>query len=397
MRRAFILLSIMLLLAYAGHGQERFYNLVEGWSNNHSFEYDNGYGALGLEIVGSPFDHRFVFDALDFEGISLNQSYFFVDSLESTSFRSNSSSNVQELESKLLIASYIGNNSAFRLYGSLFEYTLPDGPIELIATYDFDLFNQLVAVVSKNDSTLLIGGYLSDNEGYRRALIMDTDMEGDVRWTFESACGIYCLSRIQQVLPLSDGSIGVLFYEFDANLPTWEETKRSVLLKLSAEGEEEWRTYLGDWEDYRIDPGGIVEVDGEIIVSYTDTDIWDEDEGPQGQYVTYIPNTIHLAYFDLEGVLVNEVSLLDQIPNGISMPGRYKYELSQMQLLDDDNLLLTGTTRFGAFLLKTAVAGDVFWSREHMYVPFNPNANEQDNYIYHALPTSDGGFLCTGE
>jgi hypothetical protein len=186
----------------------------------------------------------------------------------------------------------------------------------------------------------------------------------------------------------------VLFYEFDANLPTWEETKRSVLLKLSAEGEEEWRTYLGDWEDYRIDPGGIVEVGGEIIVSYTDTDYWDDGSG---QYEYYSSNTVHLVHYDLDGALLDEVSLLDEIPNSVLSPGRHRYEISQMQLLDDGNLLITGTTNVGALLIKTTVASEVIWDREHFYLPLNLNVDEQDNYIYHALPTSDGGFLCTGE
>jgi len=72
--------------------------------------------------------------------------------------------------------------------------------------------------------------------------------------------------------------------------------------------------------------------------------------------------------------------------------------MTQMQVLLDGNLLISGYSKLRSQLIKLTPSGEIIWHRTHTPFPLQPEnfGFHEYTHILHSLPTSDGGFLCTG-
>ncbi len=388
-----LIISFMFLACTQLHGQERFYNFVEGWINNYSVEFEDSYWTLGLSLEGGSSEHNHIYYRLALDGTPIDSSYFGVDSLYTTTLFPYSSSSATMTDDAIIIAGYGGNVAGENTsYGILYSHDFLS-QTSIVQSYSESSFTTLDFITQINDSTYLVSGTNSDNGGFNELFIFDLDIIGSIRWEFSENCGLWCESKAVDIEILSDGALAVLYYEYDDSFPTYEETLRTVLLKLNAEGEELWRRYPGDWEGNHIDPGGIVEVDGEILISYTDPYFYNADD----QWDFNDSGSVHLARYDLDGNFISEIDYMNDMYNNLDS-ARVLFDVSQMQRLDDGNILISGSTGPGGLMMKIDPNGDLLWFREHLWHPLEVDGGfSQDTWLYHVLPTSDGGFLGTGE
>jgi hypothetical protein len=374
--------------------QSTFFNLIEGWVNNFSIEEDEGYLSLGLNSLDAgPSNHGFQYNYITFTGEEMNSLTFVVDSVETTSSFGMSQMAVK-VNNKILRTGSIGFSSTLRVYGALFSYDLNSQETDLSHIYDASLNNQLYTIALKNDSSLLLGGQISNNAGTTSLFLHETDLSGEPRWTYTTECGNNCFNYAEHILPLDNGNTVLLYREWDYAIGN-QDKERAVLVMIDPLGEELWRAYPGNDEEYKILPGGVLEQDGELLVCFTDPYLYEAN----GDWVAYFESSVYFENYDFSGELAGSFNLLGQIPDGSAeeLPILF-YDITQMQFLSDGNILLSGFTGIHGNLIKMTPTGEVLWFREFTPFPLqpdNPNFYEYTR-ILHTLPTSDGGFLCTG-
>jgi hypothetical protein len=377
-------------------GQTTFFNFVEGWVNSYSVEDSNGYLLLGLkDLGGGSTSHSLLYNQISLNGNFLDSWELNIDSVETTTTDLGSQIAI-EIENELLIVSYFGNPSDGSANGGVFSYGIGSGLWDNLFTIDNELFTSLFCIEVSSDNMLLLAGFNQDVDFNVDLHLYKTNLEGLFLWEFISECGQSCRSYPQQILPLDNGNTVLLFREWDLSYPFYHDRERAVLVMIDPEGEELWRVYPGNYEDYKIIPGGVLEVDGELLVSFTDPRYYDDN----GEWLTNWEGTLFFERYSISGDLLDDFDFSGMIPNG-SAPGfpELGYQITQMQSLDDGNILVSGHTFFKGFLLKMTPEGTIIWFRIFTARPFPEDIPEfyQYTHFHHTLPTSDGGYLCTGE
>ena len=377
------------------NAQSTFFNFVDGWRNNHSIELEDSYLLMGLDAVPNSATHFFQYNEIDYEGNVVNQYSYIVDSVETTSTYGQPQLAVR-IDNSVYISSLLGFFSPSRSYGALFKFDLATQQIELLHLYDELQLTMLHCIEQKNDSSLLIGAYLSDNSSESRMLIYETDFQGEPRWSYSSDCGNYCRSYPEQILSLDNGNTVIMLREWDRDQPFFHDREKTVLVMLDPEGEEIWRAEPGDHENYKIIPGGVLEVDGNLLVSFTDPYYY----AVNGEWLANYESSIFFERYDTSGNLLEEFDFEGLIPDGNSTEDpTLLYNVTQLQHLENDRILLSGYSGLEGFLLKMDSEGQIEWFRQFTPYPYPENnpAFYQYTHIHHVLKTSDGGFLCTGE
>ena len=102
----------------------------------------------------------------------------------------------------------------------------------------------------------------------------------------------------EEVLQLSDGKILVMIREFYFAQGYPEARLKTVLTLLDENGNHLWTRFPGDEENYHINPGGICEVDGNILVTYSDPYYYDEDE----EWTWNDSMTVFFEFIDINGL-----------------------------------------------------------------------------------------------
>ena len=397
MRILVLLFTITFLCPRFSGAQERFFHFVEGAWNNATLELNDGYLLVGIVGTGGVFDHEFRYNYLDLEGNVIDSVEFFIDTVESTSTW-NTTSQLLDLvgTDTAYIASYLGKPSVDSGYGAVFRYIIPTEEFELVTTRVEGILTQFYCSKVKNDSSLLVAGVFGEQNYTVRTRLYEMDMEGNTRWQTTFYGGWPSNTRPNQILTMNNGNIALMMREYDpVNPALFVAREHAIVVMMDSVGNELWRVSPGDTANYRIWPGGMVELpNGELLVSYTDPYYYDED----GEWHFNDSNTVHLASYDVNGNLNWDVNYLYEITNGLSELGRVLYRVRQMQMLTDGNILMTGTTGYGGLMLKVEPDGNMVWFREHLKHPLGENdVISEHTHIYHTLPTSDGGFLSTGQ
>lgn len=246
-----------------------------------------------------------------------------------------------------------------------------------------------------NDSTYFIAGKWGDGEN-AHIRVWNYSNEFAERWNYNVFNCELCIINPKQLLPLSNGNLAIMYDKVSNLNSAFMEREEAIIVILDGTtGEQIGNDILvGDYEGNSIWAGGMVEVDGNIMVSYTEPYYFDDT----GQWHFSDSSNVQFQWFTTAGELVDHVSLLEETPSGIDVPSGYQYRVSQMQHLDDGNILVTGTSGYGGMLLKVNQEGDLIWFREHFpHDPEENNALTWETNIFYATPTSDGGFLCAGQ
>ena len=115
-----------------------------------------------------------------------------------------------------------------------------------------------------------------EDGNYPETIVYDMTLDGEIRWYESWGCGDICSVRPQQVLKAEENTY-LLVEEDDDDFQTFYTRTRSILIKVSDTGEELWRVYPGDHENFWIDPGGIIEQDDGILVFYANPKYYDSD------------------------------------------------------------------------------------------------------------------------
>jgi len=74
-----------------------------------------------------------------------------------------------------------------------------------------------------------------------------------------------------------------------------------------------------------------------------------------------------------------------------------RYEISQMQYIDNGNILISGKSAVEGILLEIDTEGNMQWYGHYLPFPWEENFGWHTTEINHVTQTSDGGFLCTGQ
>jgi len=388
----FLVLGILMTFHAFCFGQSTFFNFVEGWVNNYSTETNDSYLTLGLNSLDAgPSNHSLQYNTIGFEGELVIENSFLIDSVATTTTYGMSQMAVR-VDNFIYRAALFGFASPIRYYGALFRYDLETQATVLLHVYDESLINHMYSIASKNDSTLLIGGYHSNNFGTTALVLHETDLQGAPRWTYTTECGNSCYNYAEHILPLENGNTVLLYREWDYEIGN-QDKERAVLVMIDTAGVELWRVYPGNDEDYKILPGGVVLQDDQLLVCFTDPYVYEAN----GDWVYSYENTVQLERYNLNGGFISNHSFIEEILNSLDIP-RTTYEVSQLQYLADGNILISGTTGPGGLLMKVDPDGGLIWFREILQHPLAPldEGYNQDLDILHVLETSDGGLLCTG-
>ena len=380
--------------SYSITAQDYFFEFVEGWRNNGCYEFNNEYIFMGLQIAGGLSEHELIFNHLDFTGDLVNQQSFFVDSTLSTSSR-NSAYMYEFINDSILIgAGVVRIEATNQLKGALYKHNILSNQTTLLQTYSQDVETKFFLLKYANDSTLFVSGHLEDGN-FGDMSLYNLNLQGEIRWFQSWGCGGLCTMTPKQVITHSnESSVYVLGEEYDNSFQTFYERLSTVLIKTDSMGQEEWRVYPGDEENFWIQSGGILELDDGILLSYTDVKYYDSD----GEWHFNDENTIHLEKYSLDGELLWEHNFYESIPNNENSPYQYLYEIFQIQELQDGNVLISGTDGFDGLLLKISDDGDVIWKRSHAIYDENNNPTiAQFTHFYNVTPTSDGGFMVAGQ
>lgn len=224
--------------------------------------------------------------------------------------------------------------------------------------------------------------------------LYETNLQGEPRWTYTTECGNNCFNYAEHILPLDNGNTVLLYREWDYEIGN-QDKERAVLVMIDPLGEELWRAYPGNDEEYKILPGGVVLQDDQLLVCFTDPYVYADN----GDWVGNLDVSVYFESYELSGELAGSFDFVGQIPDGNAESAPVVlYDMTQMQVLDDGNILLSGYSRFRGHLIRLTPSGEIIWFREFTPFPLqldNPSFYEY-THILHTLPTSDGGFLCTG-
>jgi hypothetical protein len=373
-------------------GQETFFSyLSSGNLGYFVVESDTGYVTAGLG-ANALFDNFYKFHEVELDGSVSGDWDFEIDSAFSTDPHKKTFS----------ISSHSGIHAAGQLvdnditnYGSYFRFTnnFKDtlrtlAPIRIGSTTTFRVGKEL-----SPDSLLILGTYqtiLYQTE----VLILCMDTLGNIHWQNNLAVQGQDLFPVD-VHPTQDGGflITTLEHRGLGGSGTDDEI-HSIIYKTDSLGNIQAQRKPGNHQEYWTEPGGSLPLpDGSFISFWTEQRII-------GNGVDQLNpiRTLYYALYSESGVLLEEGDYLEWIESESIGFQAYRYVIHHLQLLDDGNILLSGDNLREAFIMKVSPNGEYIWHRTYSPVGDIPSdLGFSQCRFYGVYPSSDGGFLCTGE
>jgi len=350
---------------------------------------------MGLESVGFPTEHQYFYNVLDVNGELLSQVSFFDDSTNSTTTRGSAFVADWMSQEELIIAGSFMYNSGVDQLGSLVKYNILTQEFDIIGLYNIDLQNQFNTVNLVGAEDLIVSGiYL--NPSLDQALgVYKINIANGIVWEFNNSCGDFCSATPHQVINSSNNEIYVLAQEYDTNQPAFSQRLSTMLIKLDEQGQELWRVYPGDPENFWIDPGGIIETDNGILVFYSNPKFYQANN----QHSSNLESEIQFSQYDHNGNLLWSDHLDNDVLEVYSeQENSLFHHFTKAMQTSDGSYVLSGQMGYRAFLLKLDSNFEIDWYR--LYTPHtfleNPNT-PQFTVLYNFIPTLDGGYMMAGQ
>ena len=393
--RLTLLIIPFLCLAFNGQAQERFFTFLPGWTAIKPFETANGYTVFGLNVSDSTAFYSI--SDLELNGALISNNDFFFPS--SNLSQSQASADFQRSDENYVITGLRRSLGSEAAEGVLFQLDpILNQPIEV--NY-FELGNGqetwLRSCLPQNDGSTVVGSIFRVQQFEDVAALLKVNSSGNIIWQTEFSCGTDCNPFPQHILSLSDG--GYIFTLQEEYLcPTLAiEDIRSTLIRTDSQGNEIWRIWPGtDLGTYRSGPWTVQTSDGNLLFAYTDR--YTNECLPQGNDT----NTVRFAKIDLEsGEMIWEKDVRQALPTtpNDSITG-YAYDITQLEMLSDGNILLVGTNGIWGLSIKVTENAEHIWHRA--YLPIGNSLQTDPGYgqkmeILGFSETSDGGFIMAGE
>ena len=353
-----------------------------------------GYHLVGIGIAPSGGHHITITD-VSFTGEEISNTDFFLDTIYSFSQRTNQGM-VRFQNKWFVFGAALDNNQVF--HGMILNYDTAFSTLDEPDYLNLDVGTMLNVVVRSTDTSMVLGASLQSSNETIYVRYFERTLSGNVLWQQNFYCGPgNCVLVPHHILPLSDG--GYIFTLKEEHLcPTLAiEDIRSTLIRTDSVGNELWRIWPGtDRGTYRSGPWTVQTTDGDLLFAYTDR--YTNECLPQGNDT----NTVRFVKIDLEsGDMLWEKDVrqaLPTVPND-SITG-YAYDITQMETLQDGNILLVGTEGFKGLSIKLTEEAEHIWHRA--YLPPGHNLQTDPGYgqkleILGFSETSDGGFIMAGE
>lgn len=381
----YILISV--LCPFLLMGQSTYFNLIPGTRASHLIEEDGQIVTMGIELEDFATEHHYIFNRINsFTGSVLGSLYFDDDTIYSLSNYEVPGSIVEMPDGRFLGVGNLSPESPWDIYATSYIFDTEQDTWELV---DWDYlqedFNVQFKFIRKLEEGYLVGAehhpggridlalHWLDEEGHfldyqvypyeqgQYIGLMDMELTDD-------AC--YLLTQVGQDVPGPSPS------------QQWTE-----LIKIGLDGQEQWRTDMGNREDYLVIPGGIsILSDDSIYVSYTYPLLYLEDGDWDANWDDNYPI---IDCFSSEGELYWSQSLEGQVSNGSTI-------LHQMDFYEDEGLLLSGKKDSGAFITKVSPELQVEWYHSHEYMVGDEDPPYDQAEFYYLVPAAEGGYLGVG-
>ena len=215
-----------------------------------------------------------------------------------------------------------------------------------------------------SDGGFVFCGFRDPPDSYAKAILVKLDSTGALQWEQDYTTAGQAYEAIS-VAQYTDGGYVLAGYRLPGNL-----NGLGFVIRTDSAGNELWRRHFGGhsggWGAVRVaSDGGII-----TFSSYSETD-WPWD---WRQYL--------LTKWDASGNIVWQ------------MRSHYFFQVTayDLEILPDQSIVTVGTYSWLSELAKYSAEGDSLWSR-HLNV-FN---NLGNHLTYDVEPTTDGGFVLTGE
>jgi len=388
-----ILIAIIFLVSTKSYSQERFFEFLPGWRNLTIIEKGNKYLSIGNTSDGIGLNH-YQFSDLNLGGSILEEWEFDLDSVQNigslytNDYSSGSTGNI--------VTGLLRGETSDRFYGTFIKFT--DDFQETIRFNSFNILpgngTQIRSHIAINSNKFILGGFLQNTDFQVYSSLMESDSLGNIAWRKNYFCGNDCELFPVHILQAADKG-----YFFTCSEVHFDNTlsviaKKTAIIKTDSLGNEQYHLHPGQPDLYAIRGWVLPTDDGNYITAYSDPMLGVLDENPQVN-----PNeTIWLYKFDLNGSVIFEISLQNELPLIPGFDIGYPYTIYQMIYSNDGNIIITGHVNLYGFLLKVSPSGDFKWVR--FYSPPQSEGNDaggEFTRVYGVTPTSDGGYIMAGE
>jgi len=385
MKVASLFIINLFLCAQLG-AQERFYKFVPGWRGTSIIEKENGYITIGMGTViyNDSLFKSFITSDIDLEGIVLSEFESILDTNGTIEQLVSFGNNVSIANETIVVGHQKYDEFAFK--GLLIWYNEDLSEINHYRKYDLSFNTRFSTINHPNDSTLLIGGYRANGPSPPSSIIpilINTDLDGNIRWLFEYPCEIECEGQggIKQVLEINGNGYLIVIEQKVFQPLQWDDLYYQRYIKLDNNGEIQWEFSAGDINNFAYSTAGaLVTDDGNILIAYSDfqTHVFPNNQSNDD------------ATIYLEKLNIQDGSSMFLQPVYETTP--WATQLTHIIHSSDGNIVLSGVVFSKAILLKVSQTGIPIWYRE-----IDPNENSYWNYPIGLTETNDGGFICVGE
>ncbi len=385
MKKLFILSYFLFLLSTGLFSQETFFKFTSGYMGRKIYKTENSYITVAINAY-SAYNNYLDFEKLSLTGDSITNWRYELDTCSATETLY-SQCYTDILDDYAYISGTIVGENTGSLYGFLGKFS-SDLQTE-IWTIPYILANQSTTfrvIKAKNDTSLILGAYCKNsNDLYTTFLEVDT--LGNIRWQKDFDCSGDCNMKPFHILPTQDNGFIFTCYESHINGQPGTEELQTAVIKTDSLGNTQWRHTWGGDTTKNMGSWVVPLDDGNYLYAWTDC----YRTGYLGQHND--EGTFRFAKFDINGNIIWYKDMLNHMPQGRS------YEISQMELMPDGNIMVSGYIGTEGILIKIDQDANLIWYRELM----PPGLSMEENNVYQKMEilgvtfTSDGGFILAGE
>ena len=394
----FYLLCFLLCLTLISNAQERFYNLYPGWSVRFTVEENNSYFFAGLDTIFQYDSNTSIFNITDKTG-SLTESYRFVsDTIIGFSFYNRES--YSYFDDYILASGVIADNSKYVLNPSLCFFNTNNYNLDSIITFRSYFNNQSAKFMFHKsfEDTILIWGDHQTSANYDSKVFFG-------KYDIHNSSFVYkdynkpnnCFMTPYQALPTTDGGY-LIATEQDMTYMNPERVS-ACILKIDAAGNEMWRYVIPG--EASVPPWGFEACtyrprifnapDGNYWVVWTDPrTITETTLDSNSESTIWIGKLSDNTNF---GTLTDIKNLRTEIHN--TEINYYLINDSYQAENGDMYVLLQNYWGINSSLVKIHSNGVGAWIVKYSCFPEN-DINDYTS-LCGLTPTSDGGFMLTGE
>ncbi len=397
------LLILFFVLSYSiTFSQERFFGLYPGWTINYSLETETGYNMFGLDYSSEECETPPILSKTDLYGNLLNSQSYISDTLAGFTFYTSKSYSFHD--------DYYFASGVYKEYFK--DYIL--NPIIMYfntETNYADSITDLKQYFSGRSSHIMFHRELED------VIQVFGVSQYSLDWNTKTFFGVYnktdrtftykdytkpnhCVMTPYQALPTEDGGY-IIACEQDMTLYDPEKVK-ACILKTDSAGNEKWRyvipgdtietVYYGNVPAATYRPRIFNAPDGNYFVVWTDPNvITSMSMGANPQ------NTIWVCKLTDNGESCT-ISEKKDLRAELDYFNRYWY-ITQDSYQDEQGnmyVLLQSDGGYISALAKIHSNGTGAWLRTFRCFP-DDDAEFNQTMLYGFTPTSDGGFMLTGE